>query len=535
MIMLPGRDLPGEPVPTQHEGNGQPQAIGRSEAELARTGIAALDSRIGGLVRGRHYLLDGAPGAGKSSAALQYLGAGLSAGERCLVLTQDDPADLLSQAEYLGFDFRSAAEAERLVVIRFRLDFARSYARAADPARAFAELMDHVREHEPSRFVIDSMSPFLEAGRATDEALAGLPEFLDSLHCTSLLVVPGDLSETAYSRIYDRVIASSAGIFHFESVKGHVRQLSIRKLRQPVESSEDLRFVIRPGVGIVEHETVQHREELPAELRRRIIVLNGNAALSDELWVALERVHDVVGYESTEHAFAELVGGRYGALIIGISPRDTERSFNLTRELRRAGNGAPILFVSPSQGLRGSTRARGLRAGGDDFLTDALSPEEFIERIEVARERGHRRNLSDAELQPLVLQPIEVDGSFRILEEQRFRSILTEKLLRTAHPFFALVRIDAPGLETSEAWAALCSSLRMKEGDLGALVDDETIVLYLHDVRRRHVDALLRRISTVHPGLGDPSRMGVYCYPADRSEVEAWLGLEQITAAAGAG
>jgi circadian clock protein KaiC len=535
MIMLPGDSHLLGSAASRSDENGLAPEGGDPQAEMARTGIAGLDSRIGGLVRGRHYMLDGAPGAGKSSAALQFLGVGLSAGERCLVLTQDDPADLLSQAEYLGFDFRTAAESERLVVIRFRLDFPRSYSRAADPTRVFTELMDHVREHEPSRFVIDSMSPFLEAGRASNEALAGLPEFLDSLQCTSLLVVPGDLSETAYSRIYDRVIASSAGIFHFESVEGHVRQLAIRKLRQPVTSTEHLRFVIRPGVGIIEHEAVQHREELPAELRRRIIVLNGNAALSDELWVALERVHDVVSYESTEYAFAELVGGRYGALIIGIEPRDTERSFNLTRELRRAGNGAPILFVSPSEGLRGSTRARGLRAGGDDFLTDALSPEEFIERIEVARERGHRRILNDSELQPLVLQPIEVDGSFRILEEHRFRSILTEKLLRTTHPFFALVRIDAPGLEPPEAWAALCSSLRIKEGDLGALVERNTIVLYLHDVRRRHVDSLLRRISSVHPGLGDPSRMGVYCYPADRSEVEAWLGLEQVTAGAATG
>jgi KaiC/GvpD/RAD55 family RecA-like ATPase/DNA-binding response OmpR family regulator len=490
---------------------------------LAPTGIEALDSRLGGLVRGRHYLLDGAPGAGKSSAALQFLGIGIALGERCLVLTQDDPSDLISQAEYLGYDFRKAAELEDLVVIRFRLDFARNYQRAADPARVFTELKQYIDEHRPARLVIDSMSPFLEGGRASDEALAGFPEFLEGLDCTTWLVVPGDLGDTVYNRIYDRVIAGAAGIFHFEVGEGQVRQLSIRKLRQPVKSTAALRFVIRPGAGIVEYEAIQQKEELPPELRRRIIVLNSNSALSEEVRGALEQTHELVSFDSTEHAFGELVAGRYGALIVGINPRETERVFNLTRELRRAGNGAPILFVSLSRGLRGSTRARGLRAGGDDFLTDALSPEEFLERIEVARERGHRRSLLAAELEPLVLQPVDEEGNLVLLTEEGFRAILREKLATPSHAFFAIVTFHGLQLEVRGAWDALCASLRIQEGDLGALTGPGEITVFLHDVRRKHVDSLLRRISASHPGLGAPDSMEVFCYPADRHEVESWL------------
>jgi KaiC/GvpD/RAD55 family RecA-like ATPase len=522
--MLPN-ELHPEAAPRPEDGlaSAPPGLTTSSSGLLASTGIDALDARLGGLVRGRHYLLDGAPGSGKTTAVLQFLGTALSDGERCLVLSQDDPADLIAQAEFLGFDMRSAAEADRLVVIRFRLDFARNYTRAADPAQVFTELKRYIEEHRPTRLVIDSMSPFLEAGRAADEALAGFPEFLESLDCTTWLVVPGDLRETSYNRIYDRVIAGAAGIFHFESAEGQVRQLSIRKLRQPVKSMEPLRFVIRPGVGMIEFEAVQQKDGLPEELRRRIVVLNANTALSDEVRVALERAHSVVLFDSTEHAFGELVAGRYGALIIGIHPRETERVFNLTRELRRAGNGVPILFVSSSQGLRGSTRARGLRAGGDDFLTDALSPEEFLERIEVARERGHRRSLSAAELEPLVLQPVDEEGRFVLLTDESFRASVRTKVAASGHAFFALVTIRPAGGRIPEAWDALCASLRIKEGDLAACTGAGEITVYLHDVRRKHVDALLQRISTAFPGLGEPHTMDVFLYPADRAGVDAWL------------
>jgi len=49
------------------------------------TGVEGLDAIMrGGLIPGRLYLLDGDPGAGKTTFALQYLREGLSLGDRCL-------------------------------------------------------------------------------------------------------------------------------------------------------------------------------------------------------------------------------------------------------------------------------------------------------------------------------------------------------------------------------------------------------------------------------------------------------------------
>ncbi len=54
----------------------------------AQLGVSGLDDVLrGGLERSRCYLLEGSPGAGKTTIALQFLLAGAAAGERCLYIT----------------------------------------------------------------------------------------------------------------------------------------------------------------------------------------------------------------------------------------------------------------------------------------------------------------------------------------------------------------------------------------------------------------------------------------------------------------
>jgi circadian clock protein KaiC len=57
----------------------------------ARTGISGLDDILaGGLTRGCLFLLEGHPGTGKTTVALQFLVAGLEDGHRSLYITLSD-------------------------------------------------------------------------------------------------------------------------------------------------------------------------------------------------------------------------------------------------------------------------------------------------------------------------------------------------------------------------------------------------------------------------------------------------------------
>ncbi|HKP74141.1 MAG TPA: ATPase domain-containing protein [Longimicrobiaceae bacterium] len=490
---------------------------------MVPTGIDALDERLGGLVPSRYYIVSGAPGTGKTTAALQFLGAGLEAGERCAILTQDDPDDLLGQADFLGHDFRAAAEDGRLSVLQYRLDFAHNYARVAEPERLADELYGLLEGEAQQRFVIDSAVPFLDSETASGDPAGALAGLLERIGATTWLTLPGDVDQPQYWRIYDRIVTGAGGIFHLDRVDAQVRELSIRKLRQTAVSTEPFRFGIRPGAGIVEQAPAAARHEVPDEARRRVVVLNLERSLPDDLAAGLERAYEVRTFHGVAEAFTELARGHFGALVLAFDPRAPDAAFDLVRQLRELGIGAAVIFVSPAKELRATARARGLRAGGDEFLTDELHPSEFLARVEGARRRGHGASEDGAGVESMILQPLDDAGEPLAIEESELRRAVENQVNGASHPFFALATFKpAPG-QLDAAWTALCQQLRVREGDLLAKTDDGRITAYLHDINRRHVKELLARIRKANPRLRLGDDAEVLTYPGDRAEVDAWL------------
>src|ERR1700748_1444092 len=73
-----------------------------------KTGVAGLDEILaGGMSKGRVFLVEGAPGTGKTTIATQFLLAGAEAGERCLYITLSENEDeLRAGAGSHGWDLR---------------------------------------------------------------------------------------------------------------------------------------------------------------------------------------------------------------------------------------------------------------------------------------------------------------------------------------------------------------------------------------------------------------------------------------------
>ena len=73
-------------------------ASSSSSISLLSTGVAGLDDILdGGLPSRRLYLVDGAPGTGKTTLALQFLLAGTARGERGLYVTLSESEEELGQ------------------------------------------------------------------------------------------------------------------------------------------------------------------------------------------------------------------------------------------------------------------------------------------------------------------------------------------------------------------------------------------------------------------------------------------------------
>src|SRR3954470_2073341 len=78
---------------------------------LAATGIAGLDHILGGgLPSDRVYLVEGDPGSGKTTLALQFLREGLQQGEKVLYVTLSETrAELAGVAASHGWDLEGMA------------------------------------------------------------------------------------------------------------------------------------------------------------------------------------------------------------------------------------------------------------------------------------------------------------------------------------------------------------------------------------------------------------------------------------------
>lgn len=179
-------------MPTAH-----PPATGGPRVS---TGIAGLDEILhGGLAPDRLYLVEGAPGAGKTTLAMGFLLAGAARGETGLYVTLSETAEeLRAVAASHGW----APLPERLRV--FDLGAAEA-ALAGGPARdqtvlhawevelgeTIDLLMAEVERGNPARVVFDSLSELRllaqEPLRYRRQILA-LKQFLSGRHCTVMLL-----------------------------------------------------------------------------------------------------------------------------------------------------------------------------------------------------------------------------------------------------------------------------------------------------------------------------------------------------------
>ena len=483
------------------------------------TGISELDQRLGGLTAGRYYMLTGTPGAGKTSACLHFLAEGLRAGEQCAILTQENPDDLFAQAQFIGHDFRRAVADDSLALLQYRLDFADNYARVGNPKAVAHELIESLGGLRPRRIVVDSILPFIQAGGAMHGAATSLLHIMDELQATAYFTVPGDLGDSFYARLYDPLVSGTAGVLHFEMYRDDVRQVSIRKIRQTPASTEPLRFIIRPGLGIVEI------GDAPASLatasnEKRVALVNSGGFLGGDLYASIERAYEVDSFASADEALAK-VNEQYALVLLAVDPVTADHALNFVRSVRRV-SGVPIVLLSHGEGLRAVTRTRALRAGADEFLPIEESANELLSRIEAARVRGPRDAMQRLRPERLLVQPRDQRSRPVPLPEEEIARAVRHHVTTAEHPFFALVRLTAPAELFDRTWDALAHGLRLGDGDLVAFGDRPgELVLYLHDISRRHARELLSRIFSADPQF-DAVDVSVDHYPADAQRIELW-------------
>ena len=212
---------------------------GTSEVASRRapTGVRGLDEVLGGgLPRDRLYLVDGEPGTGKTTLALQFLLEGAARGERGLYVTLSETAD----------ELHAAADSHGWSLAGIEV-FELSAADGDEPEEAYTlfhpaevelqqtvgTVLEAVERHRPGRAVFDSLSEMRLLARDPlrfRRQILALKQFFVGRECTALLLDDrtGPEGDLQLQSLAHGVIALEHVAMEYGAER---RRLQVKKLR----------------------------------------------------------------------------------------------------------------------------------------------------------------------------------------------------------------------------------------------------------------------------------------------------------------
>jgi circadian clock protein KaiC len=128
-----------------------------------KTGIPGLDEILcGGFIAERMYLVDGNPGAGKTTFATHFLRQGVALGETCLYVTLSETAlELTASAASHGWSMEGI-EIVELIVDEDELEgdghLTMLHASDVELTETTRKLIEAINRFKPTRVVLDSLS-----------------------------------------------------------------------------------------------------------------------------------------------------------------------------------------------------------------------------------------------------------------------------------------------------------------------------------------------------------------------------------------
>lgn len=341
------------------------------------TGIAGLDDILhGGLARGFLYLIEGNPGAGKTTLALQFLIEGASRGEKGLYLSlAESESELNHVAASHGFSLDkvtickitppelAGASGQQYTVFQ---------PAEVELADVLETILAKVRDVSPARVVIDSMSELRMLARDSlryRRQILALKQFFEGQDCTTLL-----LDERFRGNHESQVQTIAHGVISLEVLQRNYgitrRRMEILKVRASSfrEGFHDY-IIIRGGIRVFPRlVSGEHR---------------GGPVKSDTLASGIAEL-DALFNGGVQRGTSTLIAGPTGC------GKSTLCSQFVVTAAKRNENGAIFTFDETTQSFR--DRSRGLGLELDRYLDDKtihleqvdpaeLSPGEFIDRI----------------------------------------------------------------------------------------------------------------------------------------------------------
>ncbi|MAU95493.1 MULTISPECIES: ATPase domain-containing protein [Aurantimonadaceae] len=222
------------------------------------SGISGLDEILrGGLPPSNLYMLQGAPGAGKTTAALQFLRAGVAAGEKCIYVSLSQTKTELESIAFShgwtmdGIRVEELSASDSVNGTSDQTIFQTAELRLDETRQAIERAID---EHKPSRLVYDSL---LEIRLITGDTprfrreLIGFKAFLAKRNVVAILLD----TQNGETMNGEEVEGIAHGVIRFhkslEDYGGVRRRIEVSKMRGVPIADGFHDMAIREGQGVV--------------------------------------------------------------------------------------------------------------------------------------------------------------------------------------------------------------------------------------------------------------------------------------------
>jgi circadian clock protein KaiC len=218
------------------------------------TGVTGLDEILcGGVPPRRLYLIQGAPGCGKTTLALQFLLTGAAAGEKVLYISLSETREEVEEVarshgwsldnveivELSAIDEQLAAESQNTLF----------HAAEVELTETTKLLLDAVERVKPTRVAFDSLSELRLLSQTPlryRRQILAFKQYFAGRNCTTLL-----LDDSSESAVDSHVLSLAHGVIVLEQFSpeygGERRRLNVRKIRGTKYSGGNHDFVIERG------------------------------------------------------------------------------------------------------------------------------------------------------------------------------------------------------------------------------------------------------------------------------------------------